>query len=131
VAALALQADLPPAVEDAIEAVDGAAPLEPRLLLAHGPARVLAVAQHEEVEVLQGAGALEGAMDRAQPREDAIDGLVGDRHHDRGTRFGGKLRRVRDRTVERRDREPVAPPDEREEAEHRRPEPDRYPAEQR
>src|SRR5262249_2163554 len=135
VAALPLEPDLPATVEDAIEAVDGATPLEPRLLLADGAAGVLAVAQHEEVEVLARARPLERSMDGAQPGEDAVDRLVRDRHDDRRACVRGQLvnerasrtwRLARDGAVEARDREPVAPAHERQEAEERGPEADRY-----
>src|SRR5204862_6377652 len=58
VAALALETHLPAPVEDAVEATDRAAPLEPRLLLLDGRSRIAGVAQHEEVESLDRARTL-------------------------------------------------------------------------
>src|SRR5206468_4694454 len=125
VAALALQAHLAAAVEDPAEAADRAAPVEPRLLLLHRRVRVGRVAEHEEVEAVERAGALEGAMDRPEPREHPLDRLLADGHHDgREDTLGRGLRRLVARRLEAGDREAIAAADEGEEAEHRGPEAD-------
>ncbi len=127
VAALAAKPHAPAAVEDAPEAVDGATPLGPRLLLAHDRLRVGAVAQHEEMKLARGADPLERVVDGAQTREDAIDRLVADRHDD-GGRLGGHGE-VGLHPGRARDREAVAA-DETIEAHQGRPEADRDPAEE-
>ena len=131
VAALALQAHLAAAIEDAAEAPHGATPVEPRFLLLHRRARVGRVAEHEEVEAVERAGALERAMDRAEPREHPLDRLLADGHHDgREDALGRDHRRVAAGTLEVGDREAIPAADEGEEAEHGGPEADRDPPEE-
>ena len=131
VAALALQAHLAAAIEDAAEAPHGATPVEPRFLLLHRRARVGRVAEHEEVEAVERAGALERAMDRAEPREHPLDRLLADGHHDgREDALGRDHRRVAAGRLEVGDREAIPAADEGEEAEHGGPEADRDPPEE-
>ena len=61
--------------------------VEPRLLLAapRCPGRALSLST-KKWKCSQRAGALERAVDRPQPGEDALDRLVADRHDDRGAR---------------------------------------------
>ena len=88
VAALALHPATAATVEDVTEAIHRTAQLDPGLLLGNTGVRVVAVAEHENVEMLEFTGCLERLVSRAQAGEHTRHVLVGNRHHQRRTRLG-------------------------------------------
>ena len=92
VAALALDAMLAPAIENASEALERATQLEPRLRLRDPDVGVARVGQHEEIEALERTGARERFVSCPQSREHARHVLVGDGHDDGCARVVGNRR---------------------------------------
>jgi hypothetical protein len=96
-----------PPVEDAPEAADA------RQSRAHASSSrthasaVRGVAEDEQVEVVDVAGALERAVDRMESREHSLYGLLEHRHHERRAR--GRIERAGLRVHELRQREAIAP----------------------
>ncbi len=129
VAALALDPVLSPAIEDAAEAVDGAAERKPGIELGDARIGVAGVGQDEKVEPVERAGLLQRLVRRAQSREHARHVFVADRHDDRGARFGWN-RRGTAAGHPLRDRVTVATPVEQPESGERGPESGGYPCEQ-
>ncbi len=127
VAALALHPTPAAAIEDMAETIHRATQLDPGLLLGDTGVRVVAVAEHEDIEMLQLTGGLERLVSRAQTGEHPRHVLVGDRHHQRGARLGWN--RLVARTAGR-DAIAVLATQQLEEAHQRGPEAHRYPAEQ-
>ncbi len=127
VAALALHAAPAAAVEDVTEAIHRTAQLDPGLLLGNTGVGVVAVAEHEDIEVLDLARGQQRLVGRPQPGEHPRYVLVGDGHHQRRTRLG------RNRFAARAgggNVVAITPLEQLEEAHQRRPETHRDPAEQ-
>ena len=91
VAALALDAVLAPAIEDAPEAVHRAAKLEPRSMLIDSRVRVRRVRQDEKVEAVARTCSRERFVGGAQARENARYVFIADRHYDGRARVGGDV----------------------------------------
>ena len=120
IAALALDAVLPPAVEHPIEALDGAACLLPSTDFGDARVGVARIGEHEEIEMRQCAALRNRLVGRSQACEHARHVLVSDRHDDRGA-HGGSDRRIGRRSC--RDRVAVAFEQQQDVAGHRGPEP--------
>src|SRR5690606_1608079 len=88
VAALALHPAPAAAIEDMAETIHIAAQLQPGLLLGHAGVGIVAVAEHEDIEVLDLARGQQRLVGRPQPGEHPRYVLVGDGHHQRRTRLG-------------------------------------------
>ena len=88
VAALALDAVLAPAVENAAEAVHFLAQALPGVELGDARVGIIAVAQHEEVEPVELARTHQRLVSGLQPGEHPRHLLVADRHHDGSARQG-------------------------------------------
>ena len=129
VAALALDAVLAPAIEDAPEAAHCAVERRPGVDLRDADVGIAAVGEHEEIEAIECAGVAQRFVRGAQSRENAHDILVADRHDDRGARVLGNRRRAV-AAGSLRDRETVAPRREKHEPGDRGPESGRNPAEE-
>ena len=83
VPALPLDAMPAPAIEDVAEPADRRAQIEPGASLRRQRVRLAAVAENEEVELRQGAGAGDRLVGRPNPREHARHVLVANGHDDR------------------------------------------------
>src|SRR5690606_9884867 len=88
VAALALHSAATAAIEDMAETVDLAAQLQPGLLLGHASIGVVAVAEHEDIEVLDLTRGQQRFVGGSQPGEYPGHVLVGDGHYQCRARLG-------------------------------------------
>ncbi len=131
VAGLALGAAPSPAVVQLrARLAERLAQREKGLLLDAEQRRVVAVAQHEELEAVEVAGARQRLERRAQPAEHGGGRLVADRHDDRGARGRVDRRVGRDPAQRARERVPVAAAPQHPCAHHGGPEAGGDPAEQ-
>src|SRR5262249_3452264 len=92
VAALALDAVPPPAIEDPAESADGGAQVDPCLAFGDQRVGLAAVAEDEEVEALRRSGGSERLPGRPDAGEHAWHVLVANRHDERGARLRGNGR---------------------------------------